>query len=145
MNRERNAHDHLPPLVPVASGRRLSSQISRAFRGTFGAKTGLRTLMQSVAEKMLADGVTAPEIARAFETCVMQHPARIGCDSHSLISGKAHSAALVELATECVAAASLRDTVGGPLQVRRLPSNPGRHAQDRQSNDSRRRTRYASA
>lgn len=114
MNRERDAHDNFPPLVPVASGRRLSSQIGRAFRGTFGAKTGLRTLMQSIAEKMLAEGVTEPEIAQAFETCVMQHPARIGCDSHSLISGKAHSAVLVELATQCVAAASLRDTVGGP-------------------------------
>jgi hypothetical protein len=112
MNRERDAHDNFPPLVPVASGRRLSSQIGRAFRGTFGATTGLRTLMQSIAEQMLAGGVTQQDIAQAFETCVMQHPARIGCDSQSLISGKAYSAVLVELASECVAAASLRGAGG---------------------------------
>lgn len=105
-NRERGAHDSFPTVVPAASGRRLSSQIGRAFRGTFGAKTGLRTLMKSIAEKMLADGVTEQGIVQAFETCVMQHPARTGCDSHSLISGQARSAVLVELATECVAAAS---------------------------------------
>jgi len=107
-NRERDAHDSVPTVVPAASGRRLSSQIGRAFRGTFGAETGLRTLMQSIAEKMLADGVSAQGIAQAFETCVMQHPARTGCDSHSLNSGKPHSAVLVALATECVAAASLQ-------------------------------------
>lgn len=58
MNRERDAHDNFPPLVPVASGRWV-------------------------------------HIVQAFETCVMQHPARIGGDSHSLISGKAYSAVLV--------------------------------------------------
>ena len=105
VNRERNAHENFPAVLPAASGRRLSSQIGRAFRGTFGAKTGLRTLMQSIAAKMLADGVTEHDIAHTFETCVMQHPARSGCDSHSLISGKAHSAVLVELAHECAAAA----------------------------------------
>lgn len=107
-NRQRDAHDSVPTVVPAASGRRLASQIGRAFRGTFGAKTGLRTLMQSIAEKMLADGVTAQGVAQAFEACVMQHPARTGCDSPSLISGKPPSAVLVGLATECVAAASLQ-------------------------------------
>ena len=106
VNRERDAHDNFPAVLPPASGRRLSSQIGRAFRGTFGAKTGLRTLMQSIAAKMLADSVTEQDIAHAFETCVMDHPARSGCDSHSLISRRAQSAALVALAHECVAAAA---------------------------------------
>jgi hypothetical protein len=106
VNRERDAHENVPAVLPTASGRRLSCQIGRAFRGTFGAKTGLWTLMQSIAAKMLSDGVTEQGIAQAFETCVMEHPARSGCDSHALISGKAHSAALVELAHECVAAAA---------------------------------------
>jgi hypothetical protein len=105
VNRERDAHENFPTILPAASGRRLSSQIGRAFRGTFGAQTGLRTLMQSIAAKMLVDGVTEQGIAQAFETCVLQHPARMGRDSHSLISGKSHSAMLVELANECVAAA----------------------------------------
>jgi hypothetical protein len=106
VNRERDAHDNVPAVLPPASGRRLSSQIGRAFRGAFGAKTGLRTLMQTIAAKMLADSVTEQDIAQAFETCVIDHPARSGCDSHSLISGRAHSAALVALAHECVAAAA---------------------------------------
>ena len=112
VNRERDAHDNFPAVLPPASGRRLSSQIGRAFRGTFGAKTGLRTLMQSIAATMLADDMTEQDIAQAFETCVMQHPARSSCDSHALISGKAHSAALVELAQECVAAAAAQWNAG---------------------------------
>ena len=94
-----------PAVVPAASGRRLSSQISRAYRGTFGAETGLRTLMRSIAAQMLAAGATEECVRQAFELCVMDHPARAGRDSHSLISRKSHSATLVEIANECVAAA----------------------------------------
>lgn len=106
VNRERDAHDNFPAVLPAASGRRLSSQIGRAFRGTFGAKTGFATLMQSIAATMFADSVSEQDIMRAFEIRVMDHPARAGCDSQSLITGTSHSAALVALAHECVAAAA---------------------------------------
>src|SRR6185312_11146801 len=104
MNRERDAHDHFPPTLPAASGRRLSSQIGRAFRGTFGAETGLRTLLRLVAKEMLAAGATEQCVRETLERCVMEHPARVGRDANSLLSGKSHSAVLVEIANECVAA-----------------------------------------
>jgi len=103
MNRERDAHEHFPALIPAASGRRLSSQIGRAFRGGVSAKAGLRAIVRSVAAQMLAAGATEGSVTRALETCVRDHPARIGRDPHSLISGKSHSSILVELAYECVA------------------------------------------
>lgn len=103
MNRERDAHDHFPSILPTASRRRLSSQIGRAFRGVYGARSGLRTILRAVAAEMLAAGATAGLVTRALETCVRYHPARIGCDPHSLMSGRSHSAMLVELASECVA------------------------------------------
>jgi hypothetical protein len=103
MNRERDAHDHFPALVPAASGRRLSSHIGRAFRGGVGAKTGLRTIVRSVAAEMLAAGATEGSVMRALGACVRNHPARIGRDVQSLISGKSHSTILIELADECIA------------------------------------------
>jgi hypothetical protein len=104
MNRERDAHDELPAVLPAASGRRLSNQIGRAFRGTFGAMTGLRILMRSVAAEMLAAGASEECIAKALEACVLNHPARTGRDSSSLMSGQSRSAAFVALANECIAA-----------------------------------------
>ena len=114
MNREREANDNVPAGLAPTSGRRLSSQIGRAFRGTFGAETGLRTLMQSIAAMMLADSVTEQEIIQAFESCVMDHPARGGGDSHAPITGKSQSAALVALAHECVAAAAAQWNARSP-------------------------------
>src|SRR4051812_34100139 len=101
MKREGDAYEHFPPVLPAASRRRLSNHIARAFRGGVGAKTGLRTIVRSVAAEMLAIGATEGSITRALETCVRDHPAGIGYDPHSLMSGKSHSTMLVELAHEC--------------------------------------------
>jgi CheY-like chemotaxis protein len=120
MTREQEAQDNVPATVPAASGRRLSNQIGRAFRGTFGAKTGLRTIMRSVAAEMLAAGATEQSVARALEMCVLHHPARTDCDSHSLISGASHSAVLIELASECVADVARSD--GGAVRSPRKPA-----------------------
>jgi len=103
MKGERHAEQNAPAIIPAASGRRLSNQIERAFRGTFGAQTGLRTIIRSVAAQMLAAGATEESVARALETCVLHHPARTGRDSPSLVSGTSHSTVLVALACECVA------------------------------------------
>jgi len=128
MNRERDAHESFPANLPAMSGRRLSSQIGRAFRGTFGAEIGLRTLMRSVAAKMLAEGVTEQSVRRTFELCVMHHPARMGRDSHSLMSGKSHSAALVEIANECVAAAARGEPDGPDAPSSGTATQPWRRA-----------------
>jgi CheY-like chemotaxis protein len=99
---DRHAEVRPEAVLPAAGGRRLSNQIGRAFRGTFGAKTGLRTIVRSVAAQMLAAGATPESVERALETCVLDHPARLGCGSDSLLTGKLHSMALVALACECV-------------------------------------------
>ena len=123
MNREQHAQDDAQAILPAASGRRLSNQIGRAFRGTFGAKTGLRTIIRSVAAEMLAAGATKESVARALETCVLDHPARADCDSHSLVSGTLHSTVLVELASECVADVARSD--GETVNSAREPALAG--------------------
>ena len=111
MNPERNAHHEFPATLPAASGRRLSTQIGRAFRGTFGARTGLRILMRSVAAEMLAAGASEQDVAQVLEACVLNHPARTGRDANSLMSGQSRSAEFVALANECIAAVG-RSMVG---------------------------------
>jgi hypothetical protein len=64
--------------------------------------------MRSVAAEMLAAGTAEQCVRQTFELCVMCHPARVGRDSQSLISGQSHSAALVAIANECVAAVVAR-------------------------------------
>ena len=95
-----------PALLPSAAARRVSNQIARAFRGTYGARTGLRTIVRAVALQMIADGSTPEAVADVFERCVLDHPARLVADPHNLVTGEPHSAALVALARECVAEAA---------------------------------------
>lgn len=124
MNRERDAHDHLSALLPAASRRRLSNHIGRAFRGTVGAKIGLRIIVRAVAAEMLAAGAPESSVAAAFESCVRNHPARIGCDSHSLISGKSRASMLIELASECISDI-VRPASGTPNRSRKSPTDTG--------------------
>jgi len=103
MKRERALLESVPAAISDASGRRLSNQIGRAFRGTFGAKIGLRMIMRSIAGEMLAAGATAEAVTRALETSVLHHPGRIAADSRPLMAGRANSTVLAEIACECVA------------------------------------------
>lgn len=106
MKQERETLDSFPAAISLASERRLANQIGRAFRGTFGAKIGLRTIMRSVAAEMLATGASAESVTRALEMCVLHHPARIDADSHTFVAGASHSTTLVQLACECIADAA---------------------------------------
>jgi hypothetical protein len=89
-----------------AAARRLANQLARAFRGTYEANTGLRSVMRSVARQMLGTGSSRAAVTRALAGCVLNHPARLGADPRDSLTGDAHSRALVELARDCVADAA---------------------------------------
>lgn len=88
------------------AARRLSNQIGRAFRGTFGARTGLRTIARSVAQQMLAAGSGEEAIALTFEQCILEHPGRLIGEGRNVLGGESHSRMLIELTRHCVAEAA---------------------------------------
>jgi len=93
----------LMALLPDLAARRLSNQIARAFRGTYGARTGLRTIARAVARQMLNAGMTPDAIALTFERCVLDHPDRLIGERRNILAGEPHSRMLVELTRACVA------------------------------------------
>lgn len=101
-------------LAPLsdAAGRRLSNQIDRVFRGTYGARTGLQTIVTALARQMLATGSSPAAIIRTFEGCVMNHPARLGRDPQSTLTDDPNWTLLVELTRQCVADAVLESSAG---------------------------------
>ena len=52
---------------PPATARRLNNQIARAFRGTYGARTGLRTIVRLTTHQMLLAGTPRDAIQRTLE------------------------------------------------------------------------------
>jgi hypothetical protein len=91
-------------LIDVVS-RRMSNQLSRAYRGTFGAQIGLRLIVLGLARQMIRDGVAPDEANRVLERSVLDHPARNIGDAQNSMTGAAHSEVLIDLMHECVAAA----------------------------------------
>src|SRR5437879_8720573 len=89
-------------VLPDAAARRLSNQIARAYRGTYGARTGLRTIVRSVARQMLNAGSPPDVVSRVLERYVLNHPAGLAADPRSLVTGELNSATLVELTQQCV-------------------------------------------
>jgi hypothetical protein len=85
--------------LPPAAMRRLSNQIDRAYRGTYGAKTGLRILVRTMARQLLVGGSTPSAVARALEECVLSHTAH-GTDNPQ--TRAIDSQVLVEVTRECV-------------------------------------------
>src|SRR5260370_78549 len=59
--------ERLDQVLPDAAARRLSNQIARAYRGTYGARTGLRTIVRSVARQMLNAGSPPEVVSRVIE------------------------------------------------------------------------------
>lgn len=94
-------------VLPPAAVRRLSNQIGRAFRGTYGAQTGLRILVGSMARQLLGAGASPDALTRALEQCVLAHPGRLADDRRSLVTGTSQCATLVRVTRECVAATAL--------------------------------------
>lgn len=83
--------------------RRLSNQIARAYRGTYGARTGLRTLGRSIARRLIGAGWSPDAVSAALARIVVEHPAANGGDRRNLITQEPRSVALVELTRGCVA------------------------------------------
>jgi hypothetical protein len=91
-----------PALVlPRVAAHRLANQLTRVFRGTYGAKTGLQALAAALTRQLLVGGFSPDMIARAFENCVVCHPAvrdaRGGATRH------AETATLIAMTTASVA------------------------------------------
>lgn len=90
-----------------AAARRMANQLARAYRGTFGARTGLRIIVLPLARQMIRDGVSADVANGVLERCVLDHPSRVVADVQHSMTGVAHSEVLIDLMHECVAAAVL--------------------------------------
>lgn len=99
-------------VLPAIAVRRLSTQIGRAFRGTYGANAGLRTIVQATARELLLAGATPHAVARAFAECVERHLAHLASDQREMTT-KVSSAGLVAVTRECVALVALE--LGKPL------------------------------
>jgi hypothetical protein len=89
-------------IVPDAAGRRLSNQIARAYRGTYGATTGLKTVLRSVSLQMLRAGASPEIVSRALTAYVVNCPTPIAVDARHAINDAYETNALVSLTTDCV-------------------------------------------
>ena len=89
-------------VVPDAAARRLSTQVARAYRGTFGARAGLRTLVRSVSVQMLRGGSSPEAVARALADYVLNCPAPAFVDSSTATNDAVRATALVALTAEYV-------------------------------------------
>ena len=61
-------------IVSEVAGRRLSNQVARAYRGTYGARTGLRTIVRAMSTQMLRAGASAEAVARALSDFAVNCP-----------------------------------------------------------------------
>jgi hypothetical protein len=86
--------DSTPPRLSAATSHRIDQQIKRAFRHTYGAEAGLRTLVRLATTEMLRAGATPKEIHRALIERVNQHPGR---GKPSLLTGESRSETLTKL------------------------------------------------
>ena len=108
-----------------AASRRMSNQLARAYRGTFGARTGLRIIVLPLARQMIRDGVSPDTANGMLERCVLDHPSRIIGDAQNATMAAAHSGPLIDLMHECVAAAVLEcTTASSAAQAACAPNAP---------------------
>lgn len=95
--------DSLPVALTDDARRRLSNQIARAYRGTYGAQTGLRTLGQSIARRMIDAGWSPEAVSAALARVVLDHPASTSSDRRARAMGEPDTIALVEVTRQSVA------------------------------------------
>ena len=81
-----DSRESLADVFTDAALRRLSNQIARANRGTFGAQTGLRTIARSLAMRMLELGSAPADVTAAFVQVIRDHPAHDARQSEVLIA-----------------------------------------------------------
>ncbi len=89
--------------VPEAAARRLSNQIARTYRGTYGAQAGMRTIILSVTRQMLRAGSSPDSVSRALTQYVLAHPGDTGPEPRSAATDALHSSTLIALTKQCVA------------------------------------------
>jgi hypothetical protein len=85
------------------SARRLSNQIDRAHRGTFGARTGLQTIVKAVAREMLRGRVSPDVISATITNHLVNHSARPEWKQNGSASGSLSPTELIDLVQQCVA------------------------------------------
>jgi hypothetical protein len=88
-------------VVPTAAARRLSNQIARVHSGTYGAGTGLRTLMRLASAQMLRAGSSREAVARALSDLVRNCPAPLANPALEINSAN-HATSLIAMTAECV-------------------------------------------
>lgn len=92
----------LDGVLSDAATRRLANQLARAHRGTYGARTGLRMIVRSVARQMIQAGSSPEAVASTFEHYVLNHPSCDVADARTAVADKLNARTLVELTQECV-------------------------------------------
>lgn len=91
----------------------MANQVGRAYRGTFGAATGLKTIVASVARQMMRAGSSAEETARLLERGVLDHPERNAAGATDASENQARL--MVELTHQCVAEVKLEMSAAATL------------------------------
>jgi hypothetical protein len=94
-------------VLPDEARRRLSNQIARAYRGTFGARAGLRTLACSIARRMVRAGWSPAAVSAALARVVANDPASTSADGRNVAAAESRSIELLELMRECIAEVEL--------------------------------------
>ena len=94
--------DPIRSVLTEQSRRRLRNQVGRAYRGTYGARTGLRTLARQFAVRLIEAGWLPESVAAALARVVLEHSAS-NQGGRNLLTGVTLSTTLVELTRQSVA------------------------------------------
>jgi hypothetical protein len=89
-------------VVPDAAGRRLSNQVARAYRGTYGARAGLRAIVRATSAQMLRRGSSPEGVARALSDFAVNCPVVIalGATRRDALDARALPALISEYSSE---------------------------------------------
>lgn len=88
------SHPARADAMSTATAHRIDQQIKRAFRHTYNAEAGLRTLVALGATEMLRAGATRENVRAAIIARVDNHP---GDGKPSLVTGESRAACITRL------------------------------------------------
>jgi hypothetical protein len=100
------AEDPIQTVLTDQSRRRLTNQVGRAYRGTYGARTGLRSLARQFAVRLIEGGCSPESVSTSLARVVLEHSAS-NQGGRNLVTGETLSTALVEITQRSVADAVL--------------------------------------
>ena len=98
--------DPIRSVLTEQARRRLTNQVGRAYRGTYGARTGLRALSRQFAVRLIEARCSPESISAALARVVLDHSAS-NQGGRNLLTGRTLATALVELTRQSVAEAVL--------------------------------------